>query len=132
MDGNFIKIEIAAIPENISVIRLVASAMASRIGFDIEDIDDIKVCVSEACTNAIRHGKKDMFLVEISTEESEIDIKVCDKGKGCVVDEIPQPNMEDPKEGGLGIFIIKSLMDDVELVSNGNGTNIFMKKFRKR
>lgn len=129
MNLNTVKMEVTAIPENISVLRLTASGMASKAGLDIEEIEDIKVCISEACTNAIRYSEKPVFYVEISIQNKSFNIKVSDKGRGMDIGDIPNPNPMDPKEGGLGIFIIKSLMDEVEISTNDQGTTIDMKKY---
>lgn len=51
-----IKMEISANPDFVSIIRLTTSGIANKIGFSIDDIEDMKVAVSEACTNAIKHS----------------------------------------------------------------------------
>ena len=52
-----IKMEISANPDFVSIIRLTTSGIANKIGFSIDDIEDMKVAVSEACTNAIKHSE---------------------------------------------------------------------------
>ncbi|MDD3839026.1 MAG: ATP-binding protein [Clostridia bacterium] len=119
-------------PEYVSVARLTASAIANRVGFNIEDIEDIKVAIAEACTNAILHGCtecENSFVIDFKVEPGNIEITVKDKGKGMQVDKLKKPDLSNPKEGGLGVFIIKSLMDEVELKSNeGRGTVLTMRK----
>lgn len=63
--------------------------------------------------------------------EEKITVSIKDNGKGYNTDALNEPDLEDPKEeGGLGIFIIKSLMDEVTLKSSvGQGTEIKMIKF---
>ena len=51
-----INMELTANPEYVGIIRLTTSGIANKIGFSIDDIEDIKVAVSEACTNAIKHS----------------------------------------------------------------------------
>lgn len=131
--SDLIKLSVPNKPEYVSVIRLTVSGIANRMGFDIEEIEDIKVAISEACTNAITHGfcqKEDNFNVDFLSGEEKLIIKVYDNGKGCLSQNIKTPNLQELKEGGLGIFIIKSLMDDVEILSNnGQGTIIKMTKY---
>ena len=129
MSENSVKMEVQALPENISVVRLTASGLASKMGFDLEAIEDIKVCISEACTNAIRHSDEKIFHVEFSVFEDNINIKVYDNGKGYDVSSVPEPDFGDPKENGLGLFIIKTLMDEVEITSDDSGTCICMVKY---
>ncbi|MFR5545372.1 MAG: ATP-binding protein [Intestinibacter bartlettii] len=122
--------EIASNPQYVSVIRLTTSGIANKIGFCLEDIEDIKVAVSEACTNAIKHSLDNKFSVEYTIFENGLTITIIDSGKGYDVDSIDVPNLEEPKESGLGLFIIKSLMDEVEIKSNINyGTVIKMTKY---
>ena len=118
-------------PEYVGVIRLTVSAIANRMGFNIEEIEDIKVAVAEACTNAIKHGLNQDFSVCFDIFEEEIVISIKDKGKGYNTEEMNDPDLDNPREeGGLGIFIIRSLMDEVTLKSSvGQGTEIEMIKF---
>lgn len=130
MNFETIKMEIASNPQYVSVIRLTTSGIANKIGFYLEDIEDIKVAVSEACTNAIKHSLDNKFSVEYTIFENGLTITIIDSGKGYDVDSIDVPNLEEPKESGLGLFIIQSLMDEVEIKSNINyGTVIKMTKY---
>ena len=130
MNFETIKMEIASNPQYVSVIRLTTSGIANKIGFCLEDIEDIKVAVSEACTNAIKHSLDNKFSVEYTIFENGLIITIIDSGKGYDVDSIDVPNLEEPKESGLGLFIIQSLMDEVEIKSNINyGTVIKMTKY---
>ena len=130
MNFETIKMEIASNPQYVSVIRLTTSGIANKIGFCLEDIEDIKVAVSEACTNAIKHSLDNKFSVEYIIFENGLTITIIDSGKGYDVDSIDVPNLEEPKESGLGLFIIQSLMDEVEIKSNINyGTVIKMTKY---
>ena len=130
MNFETIKMEIASNPQYVSVIRLTTSGIANKIGFCLEVIEDIKVAVSEACTNAIKHSLDNKFSVEYTIFENGLTITIIDSGKGYDVDSIDVPNLEEPKESGLGLFIIQSLMDEVEIKSNINyGTVIKMTKY---
>ena len=125
-----IKMEISANPDFVSIIRLTTSGIANKIGFSIDDIEDMKVAVSEACTNAIKHSSDNKFSVEYTIFEDGLTIKIVDSGKGYDVDAVDKPNLKEPKESGLGLFIIQSLMDEVEIKSNINyGTVIKMTKY---
>lgn len=130
--SDIISLSIPNKAEYVSVIRLTVTAIANRMGFDIEKIEDIKVAVAEACTNAITHGKNDIdsFTVDFLIDEEKLMITVCDNGKGCSTNCIKSPDLTLLNEGGLGVFIIKSLMDDVVINSDlGKGTSITMTKF---
>lgn len=126
-----ISMAIPSKPEYVGVVRLTVSAIANRMGFNIEEIEDIKVAVAEACTNAIKHSLNQDFMVSFDIFEDKMAICIKDEGKGYKMDELNEPDLTNPREeGGLGIFIIKSLMDEVNLTSNvGLGTEIKMIKF---
>lgn len=125
-----IKMEITSNPEYVGIIRLTTSGIANKIGFSMDDIEDIKVAVSEACTNAIKHSNDDIFYITYTMLENGLTIEISDKGEGYNIANIPQPDLENPKENGLGLFIIQTLMDDVSIESIENqGTTIKMTKY---
>ena len=125
-----IKMEISANPDLVGIIRLTTSGIANKIGFSIDDIEDIKVAVSEACTNAIKHSYDKSVNIIYTILENGLDIEIRDNGKGYDVKSIDEPDLTQPRENGLGIFIIKTLMDDVNIESKDNeGTIIKMTKY---
>ena len=126
------KLSVPGKPEYVSTVRMTAAALASTAGFDVEAIDDIKVAVSEACTNVVRHGTKESNDYEVSFDlsEEQMAISIADEAGGYDVSGYRVPEPDCPKEGGLGIFIIRALMDEVEIVSKpGLGTKIRMVKY---
>lgn len=106
-----IKLIIPSKAEYISVVRLTASSIANNIGMSIDAIDDIKVCISEACMNAM-----------IDQEEINITFNIY-KGKLKIfVNNVLENKIlkEDvPKRQGLGMLIIRSLMDEVAFTEEG-------------
>ena len=130
MNFETIKMEIASNPQYVSVVRLTTSGIANKIGFCLEDIEDIKVAVSEACTNAIKHSLDNRFSVEYTIFENGLTIQITDSGKGYDVEAVSKPNLEEPKESVLGLFIIQILMDEVYIKSDiDHGTIIKMTKY---
>lgn len=130
MSYESLKMEVPAKPEYVGIIRLTVSGIANKIGFNLDDIEDIKVAVSEACTNAIKHSYDDKFNIEFEVLHNGIVVNIQDKGKGCDIESIGEPDLENPRESGLGLFIIKTLMDELEIKSEGNkGTNVRMIKY---
>jgi serine/threonine-protein kinase RsbW len=125
----------------LTVVRLTVSGVASRAGASYEDVDDIKVAVSEACTNAIDHAFRDAedapptLCVECYPLEAAIRIEVSDEGCGfdpAAAGIVEQPADPD-KQGGLGLYLIHKLMHETEVVSRpGGGTKVVMvKRFAK-
>lgn len=130
MSCESIKMEISANPEYVGIIRLTTSGIANKIGFSIDDIEDMKVAVSEACTNAIKHSSDDRFYITFNILDDGLNIEIRDNGVGCNIDLLGKPDLENPKENGLGIFIIQTLMDEVSIESSDNkGTIIKMTKY---
>ena len=130
MDCEIIKMEISANPDFVSIIRLTLSGIANKIGFSLDDIEDIKVAVSEACTNAIKHSSDEKFYVTFELLENGLTIEIEDKGTGYDMDCIAEPDLSNPKENGLGLFIIRTLMDEVSTTSKNNqGTIVKMTKY---
>ena len=125
-----IKMEISANPEYVSIIRLTTSGIANKVGFCLDDIEDLKVAISEACTNAIKHSLEDRFTIIYTMIENGLTIEIIDNGKGYVSKEVSEPDLDNLKESGMGLFIIESLMDKVNVESTeGKGTSIKMTKY---
>jgi len=121
----------------LTVVRLAVSGVASRVGASYEDVDDIKVAVSEACTNAIDHafveptGLAPSICIECYPQEGALRLEVSDRG--CGFDPtgagIAEQPTEPEQEGGLGLYLIRKLMDETEVVSRpGGGTRVVMVK----
>ena len=123
----------------VGVMRLAISGIASRLNFTIEDIEDIKIAISEACTNAVQHGYGNdvdgrvSVICDVHTDKLEIQVK--DSGSGfetAILGTSEQKEASEAKLGlGLGLTFIKNLMDDSEIISEpGKGTTIRMIKNR--
>lgn len=125
-----VNISLPSKPEYVSVARLTASVIASQMGFDIEAIEDIKLAVGEACNNAVMHsGTDSTYEMKLKNLQSNLVIEVIDFGKGFELKDYQVPDLDALQENGLGLFIIQSLMDHVEVnVNTGKGTTIVMSK----
>ena len=125
-----IKMEITANPAYVSIIRLTTSGIANKVGFCMDDIEDLKVAVSEACTNAIKHSSDDRFTIIYTMIENGLTIEIIDNGNGYDTSSINEPDIENLKESGMGLFIIEALMDEVSIESQeGKVTSIKMTKY---
>ncbi len=91
-----------------------------KIGFSMEELFDVKLCLDEALINAIKHGNK--FNPELNVEvrieakDEVLAITVKDHGEGFDFTQIPNPTEEDNlhRNSGRGVFLIKKHMDKVE------------------
>ena len=98
------------------------AALAKLMGFTEDRIEDLKTAVEEACINAIEHGNKEnsstKVLVELTADEGKLQVNIHDQGKG-VPGDIEKPDIDakvagKQKSRGWGLFLIQSLMDEVE------------------
>ena len=134
-----LELSVPSRPEYIAVVRLVVGSLASAgRAFSDERIDDLKLAVSEACTNAIEAnvGAGGDAPVVVSCWEAPERLEVCisDSGPGFDPSELPRhPPVTDPKrlnfERGLGIPLIRSLVDDVRFESGSGGTSVWITLF---
>lgn len=101
-----------------------AANVALQMGFSPERVEDLKTAVAEACINAIEHGNRlDDTLpigVMLSMDNETLEVKVSDSGKGprgpAQVPDIDKKMHEEQSPRGMGMFLIESLMDEVEWV----------------
>src|SRR5690554_3236251 len=82
-------------PEYVSIARLTLSGIANRMGFNIEDIEDLKVAVAEACTNAIKHGCGNdcSYSIEFSVLKDKLRIEIRDGGEGFDYEKLKEPDL---------------------------------------
>lgn len=93
---------------------------------------DVELCVSEACTNAIKYGRSterdDMITLYFEIHPDKLVIKVQDKGSGFNLKSLPDPDLNSLPEHGYGLYIIRSKMDDVEYSRTEKGNFLTMIK----
>lgn len=133
MDKPIIKgnmIEIPSDQKYLSDVDIFVEGLLRGFGADESVIADIAISVSELVNNAIFHGNQtspDKPVTVICTETSgSVQIVVKDHGGGFDPDAIANPISEENllKSVGRGIFIVKSLMDAVEVNTTESGTTV--------
>lgn len=128
-----IELKIPCRPEFAGIVRMQAEAIARRLHYNEEEVQDIKTAVGEACDNSIEHGMSQNGVdVHYHLSMDELQIEVIDYGRGFDStgkgDEPPDPFAE----RGRGLFLMKYLMDRVEIYSKaGEGTMMVLAKNRK-
>ncbi len=103
-----------------------AATVAQRMGFSPDRIEDLKTAVSEAVTNAIEHGNQHKLdikvMVELTVQGNALTLHVIDTGHS-PIPEPPEAPLQRPDDyGGMGMWLIKQLMDEV-VVSAQPGRN---------
>jgi stage II sporulation protein AB (anti-sigma F factor) len=133
---NYVHFEFMSLPENVSFARSCVGAFASQTNCTLDDIEEIKLVVSEAVSNSIIHGyegrnnEKIEILVSI-LDDRTMEIIVEDHGKG--IEDLQQalePTFStDPNRMGLGFTFMKSFMDEMDIKTEPHvGTSVRLKR----
>ncbi|MEY8417211.1 ATP-binding protein [Tissierella praeacuta] len=113
MNKDIINLTIPRKPDYISLVRLTTSGIAYSMGLNVDDIEDIKVSIGEACINSLMSDGKEEISLVFEIDEEKLSIEVMN-----VKEEIPD-DLEEKRERELGLLIIKSLMDEVIFNEDG-------------
>ena len=124
-EGRTVRLTIPAKPEYISLSRLALAGLARVRPLSDETLADLKLALTEACSNSVRHAYEEAGgSVSISFElhDDRLIVEVADAGSGFE----PGParvngDESELAEGGLGIAIIRSIADEVEIGEGANG-----------
>jgi serine/threonine-protein kinase RsbW len=141
MQPNEILVRIPSLLEMLDVVDRVAAAIAEYLEFPEDEAHSVANSVLEAGTNAIQHGhslsspKPVDFIFQIGGDA--LRIRVRDQGPGFDVDAVLNADPTSPlgilRPRGRGIFIMKSLMDDVTFeIEPGRGCTAILTKYFKR
>ena len=114
MNGDVIRLQFPARPDYILAVRLAVSAVAQRVGFDIEDIEDIKVASAEACTLLLSAGPEQIS-VSISVEQGLVLDFESTGGAPGDIDEDSQ---------GMSQYLLDALVDSCEIEKDGGAAKI--------
>jgi len=122
-----VDLRIPSEPEWVAVARLAVSAIANRLPFSVEEIEDVKLAVAEACTTCIQDSPGEHF-IDITCDVAERSLRIRVRDHAFERSEAARPRAVAFSEG-LGVFIIQALMDDVEYnVDPKSGTELVMTK----
>lgn len=119
--GRVVRLTIPAKPEYITLSRLALSGLSRVRTFPEDTLADLKLALTEAVSNSVRHaydpvgeGQVD---IRYELRGDRISVEVVDDGAGFDPDEAPSFDGDVLSEGGLGIAIIRTLADEVEIES---------------
>jgi serine/threonine-protein kinase RsbW len=130
-EKELVELRIPSRPEWVVLARLAAATVANRLHFPIEEIEDVKLAVAEACAAAIQHEGHGEF-IDLTCEalSGSLRIRVRDSGRhGLQRPEARNMNFDEARIAGLGVFLIRTLMDEVSYdASPQMGTDLLMVK----
>ncbi len=127
MSGNPepLRLKVPSSSEYVLLARLVVSHVGQVAGFGPEEIYDLKLAVTEAATNVIRHAAVDSFEIQYRALPGEVEVTVSDAGGGFEVNECAPPS--EGGDGGFGLSVIRNLVDEMVVDSTaGGGTRLTM------
>jgi serine/threonine-protein kinase RsbW len=130
-----VRLTIPAKAEYITLVRLALSGISNFRPLDDETLGDLKLAVTEACSNSVRHayrdGREGAVQVIYELHPDRLVVEVCDDGDGFTVDPSLSVGDNSLAEGGLGIAIIRELADELELGpgESGKGSRLRFVKF---
>lgn len=120
--------------ENLEIIRNFVYENSTKFGFNSYKAEELVLAVDEACTNLIKHAYKyndeNTIIVELKSDSNNFIVNIIDYSPSFDPRNVSNPDLvkyrEECKKGGLGIFIMKSLVDNIDYQVSGNGsiTNI--------
>lgn len=138
MKSNQITLTFSSIAENVGLARLLIASVGGQLDLSLNDIEELKVAISEAVTNAIIHGYQSnphhIVYLEMNTTTDTLKIIVKDEGCGISdVEQAMQPAYStDPERMGLGFVFMQSFMDELQVDSALEvGTTVTMIKHFK-
>ena len=131
---DIIRLKIPSNPKYVSCVRALIEELARKNGFDKTKIEDLKLAINEALANVIEHaylGQKNrvIFIYMIVTYKN-IEVIIKDFGRKVGLDEIKSRPLEEYRDGGLGVFLINNMVDEVVYTSQSTGTELKLIKNR--
>ena len=131
-DRGVVALSIPAKAEYIALCRLALTGLAQVRGFEPETLADLKLAITEACSNSIRHGydadRAGVVDVRYELSGDELAVEVVDEGAGF---DLAEADVESDvlDEGGLGIAIIRSVTDELAIESHERGSRLRFVKY---
>jgi serine/threonine-protein kinase RsbW len=124
-----VRLSLPARPENVAVIRHVLGAFAESLNLPLDLVEDMRLAVTEACTNVVRHayhdGEPGPIDVVIRPHDDRLELIVSDRGHGIG----PSPDAAGP---GLGLPLIAALADTLDIEHAPHRGSRLAMSFRSR
>ncbi|MBQ2593332.1 MAG: ATP-binding protein [Candidatus Riflebacteria bacterium] len=130
-DATYIKLRLNGNSDTLALVRKIIDASVNHLSLNAALLNDLKLATTEACTNVIRHAYKfdalKYYDVEMRVTDRFLMIELLYSDPGFEPDKIPVPDLKKMNEGGLGVFIIKNIMDYVKYTTNPENGNVSLK-----
>ena len=139
---NTFTLDVPSTTQNLALIREFVTRVAEQAGLNETEVGQLELAVDEACANVIEHAygddKTKQVMVRAIFDEDTLRIHVIDTGKGFDPTQVPEQELKDliakRRTGGLGMRLIKTLMDEVHYdIEPGKRNELRMvKKLRRK
>ncbi|WP_244545709.1 ATP-binding protein [Fodinibius roseus] len=132
------KMTVEASTEHLSEVRDFVAEHAAAFGFNQQEVADIRLAVDEAYTNIIKHAYQnnadETVEIELGYNNTKFWVTLLDTGNTFDVTKYSKPNIcqriKEKKRGGVGVYLIRKLMDDVEYQTEDATNTIRMTKIK--
>lgn len=109
-------------PRGLALIRRLVAASTATLKVSSSALNDLKLAVTEACTNVIKHAFKydssKSFGIHLQASPIVYKISIRYDDAGFDPTRINEPNLEEVQDSGFGVFIIRQIMDDVRYTTD--------------
>jgi serine/threonine-protein kinase RsbW len=132
-DDVLVRLSFPAKPDYLLLARLALSGIARQLPVEDELLADLKLAVTEACGNAVRHAYPDGtgdVTVAFVVRNDAIEMTVEDRGAGIGSAAVPESAVSGPVDGGMGLAIMRTIVDELDVLDgpDGRGTIVRMTK----
>jgi serine/threonine-protein kinase RsbW len=125
------RLSVKSTTDNLSRIRDFIKQLSAQVGFDDSMTNKIALATDEACTNIMKHAYKYSKVGKININASytnkKLRISITDEGSHFNSSKVPEPDLQkyynEKRVGGLGIFLMKKLMDEVKYSQTPSNRN---------
>lgn len=108
--------------ENLAMIRDFVASIGAKAGFDDNEVARITLAVDEACANVIEHAYSSdetrQVTIRATLDSSDLSFEIVDNGRGFEPSQVSEDDVAElirqRKSGGLGLRLIRAVMDDVQ------------------
>ncbi|RJR32256.1 MAG: STAS domain-containing protein [Candidatus Latescibacterota bacterium] len=134
-DRETFHLEVPADENNLSEVRDFIAKICDRAGFSKSETNNTKLAVDEACTNIIKHAYKEKggdIRIDVQAAPGTVEISIFDRGEPFDWSKVKEPDLdhyvEIGKKGGLGIYLMNRLMDNLSYSASPAGNRLSMTK----
>lgn len=131
-----VDVTIPAKPEYVSIARLTAAAVAARKAFSYDEIEDLKIAVSEACNTLIAATSVPRRPITLRVVPRRTDLVIWIEAQGAKLDldvnGSLDPSSHPLDDSKLGLFLMQCLVDEVDIRHSGGHGGVMLRLVKRR